>query len=531
LQAWFFNTPYETFNRVNEEMFQVTAATDVAFTLSIPPGNIEPVSAQAIVEVGSTDNPSQRRRLSPPWVSYYQIENDETVFDIENRDHSTSTYTIDTVKVYANGVQLISGFDYQINDSTSQIVLTPGLLTNGDVLAVMSLVDYEYLITGNLLTIPDSVAANVVGADVRVITFTDHDNMLMRTERFKGSLSRRFTLSRPALTENYVWVYVDGQPITARYDYDILDDLKTVQINEWVHLTEDSDIVITTVDQPYHGSQIVGYRVFKDMFGRSHYKRIADAYSTTLEKALNYYDTEIHVVDASKLVPPNPAINKPGVILIDGERIEFFKKEVNILSQLRRGTFGTSPADYSDIGTRVIDQSLQQTIPYRDVVRTQTTLTNSTTYIISTTSNTVIGNGIVLDPAINAADQVMVYYGGRQLRKSSLILHNMDLAYDTTPNSVTVLAPEFTINTSTQELRLNIADGIVEGTQLKIVKSEATAWTGTESILTSDAIQAQFLRDKPTTLPDSYFYGGDPVLVEDNNTPLTNDSEEPLEGY
>jgi hypothetical protein len=201
------------------------------------------------------------------------------------------------------------------------------------------------------------------------------------------------------------------------------------------------------------------------------------------------------------------------------------------LSQLRRGTFGTSPADYSDIGTRVIDQSLQQTIPYRDVVRTQTTLTNSTTYIISTTSNTVIGNGIVLDPAINAVDQVMVYYGGRQLRKSSLVLHNMDLAYDTTLDSVTILAPEFTINTSTQELRLNIADGIVEGTQLKIVKSEATAWTGTESILTSDVIQAQFLRDKPTTLPDSYFYGGDPVLVEDNNTPLTNDSEEPLEGY
>ena len=531
LQAWFFNTPYDTFNRVHEETFQVTSSTDVAFALTIPTGNVEPVSAQVIVEAGSVDNPTQRRRLSPPWVSYYQIENDETVFDIENRDHSTSTYTIDTVKVYANGEPLISGFDYQINGGTSQITLTPGLLTNGDVLAIMSLVDYEYLVTGNLLTIPESVAVDMVGADVRVITFANNDNMLMRTERFKGSTTRRFTLSRPALTENYVWVYVDGQPITARYDYDILDDLKTVQINEWVHLTPDSDIVITTVDQPYHGSQIVGYRVFKDMFGRSHYKRIADAYSTTLEKELNYYDTEIHVVDASKLVPPNPAINKPGVVLIDGERIEFFKREVNVLSQLRRGTFGTAPADFSEAGTKVIDQSLQQTIPYRDVIKTQTTLTNSTTYIISTASNSVIGDGIVLSTDIDAADQIMVYYGGRQLRKSSLVIHNLDLAYDTTATSTTVLEPEFTINTSTRELRLNIADGIVAGTQIKLVKLEATVWTGTESILTSDSIQAQFLRDKPTTLPDSYFYGGDPVLVENNNTPLTNDSEEPLEGY
>jgi hypothetical protein len=67
--------------------------------------------------------------------------------------------------------------------------------------------------------------------------------------------------------------------------------------------------------------------------------------------------------------------------------------------------------------------------------------------------------------------------------------------------------------------------------ELKIVQKIGQVWTGTESLLTSDAIQAKFLRAKGAELPDIYYYGGDPVLLEESYLPITNDNDEPLEGY
>ena len=52
-----------------------------------------------------------------------------------------------------------------------------------------------------------------------------------------------------------------------------------------------------------------------------------------------------------------------------------------------------------------------------------------------------------------------------------------------------------------------------------------------ESLLTSNSLQAQFLRDAQAELPNTYYYGGDPALSEITNTPLTNDDGSPLEGY
>jgi hypothetical protein len=549
LQAWFFNSPYNNFNRVHEELFDITSSQD-SFVLELPPGTVEPASAQAIVEISLPGNSDARKRLLPPWVSYYQVESSETTFDIDNKnvrptdlDLDGSPYTMDNVKVYANGTPLRSGFDFTLDTNANQVNITAGLLNAGDVVAVMGLIDYDYIIVGNILQLATPAETDQV---VRVVTFTDHDNLMMRTERFNGTLTKRFTLSRPALSDNFVWVYINGIPLTARYDYEILDDLKTIQLNDWISCIPSDDVMITTVDQPYQGDQILGYRYFKDMFGRSHYKRIANIYSTTLAKELNYYDTEIHVTDASRIVPPNPVKNKPGIILIDGERIEFFAKNGNVLSNLRRSTLGTGPASFSDIGTEVIDMSPQQTIPYNDTVITQSTITNSTTYIISTASNEIIGSGITLmtssgngEAVPDAVDQIAVYYGGRQLRKTPLKMHSNERAYDTTSSvyfngmttsSYEIIPPEFTINTSTQEIVLNIAEGITEGTKLTIVKTTATFWAGNESLLTSDAIQAKFLQARTAELPDMYYYGGDIVLTE-NTLPLTDDNEEPLEGY
>jgi hypothetical protein len=234
------------------------------------------------------------------------------------------------------------------------------------------------------------------------------------------------------------------------------------------------------------------------------------------------------------------------VLVLDSERIEFFKKDANVLSQLRRSTMGTGPARFSEAGTKVLDQSLLQRIPYVEYEYKQHILsTTATTYTISTATSlfaaNTTGTAITLASSVPAIDQIEVYYGGRRLRKNSIEVHDKAIAYDsntsivlngiTTTTNVT-LAAEFTVTTSTQALHLNIAGGVTTGTRITVIQRQGRIWnTLTESLLTSNSLQAQFLRDAQAELPNTYYYGGDPVLSEITNTPLTNDDGSPLEGY
>ena len=110
------------------------------------------------------------------------------------------------------------------------------------------------------------------------------------------------------------------------------------------------------------------------------------------------------------------------MVIIAGERIEYFKKDGNLLSQLRRSSLGTGPKPVSVAGTKVIDQSFYQDIPATvETMLVQTTSTTATTYIISQVGNSVIGDGISFVQGVDAVDQVSVYYGGRsnfKFRKS-----------------------------------------------------------------------------------------------------------------
>jgi len=422
IQAWFFESKYTKFNRVHEELLD--AGTDqTMFELGFVPGNIEPVSAQVIVEI--FDNTTSRKRLLPPWVSYYQISGNQLTFAIDNKHtRLPDTYSPNTVFVYANGVKLRPGFDYTLNAADSTITIIDKLLKKGDAVAVVGLIDYDYIIDGNILELTTPVS----NVSIKVTSFTNHDKMLTKTERFNGALSRRFTLSFPTLSDDYVWVYVDGVPLTARDEFNILDDARTIEVSDLISVTTASSVVITTINPPSFGNIILGFRIFNDMFDKSHFKRLSAFHSTTLLQPLRHTDDVIVLADGNGIIPPNPIINKPGVVIIDGERIEFAEKNGNLLKRLRRSTLGTGPATFSNVGTQVFDQSSQQTIPYSEITLVQSTSTTSTTYIINTVTTTATGAGIVLDPSINAVDQVTVYYGGRQLRKSPVIVH--DKFYD-----------------------------------------------------------------------------------------------------
>ena len=540
-EAWFFDQKYPKFNRIHEQFFTIGSTATSTLTLDAAPGTIEPVSEQVIVERITS---SARYRMLPPWASYYKIQNSLMTYAIDPKNARPSTYNLDNVKVYINGIELRPGYDFTVNAGTESITLIKPNIVNGDAIAIVPLVDYEYLVNGTTL----QLTTPVTSATIKVTSFTDHDNLMMRTERFKGNDA--LILSYPTISENYVWITVANTQLSAGIDYIILEDMRTIKFSEFVNIQSTDDIVVVVINPPTYGTTVLGYRIFKDMFDRHQFRRISEYFSTRLAQPLQYTDDKIVVEFGSHLLQPNPGRNLPGVIYVDGERIEYTSKDGNVLSGLRRSTLGTGPALFSDIGTEVIDQSIRQIIPTVDYSLIQhIPSSNTTTYTISTSSGTTIflvtssthaGNGIIFSTLTNAVDQVEVYYGGRQLRKSALRVHDKSRSYYTTSsvqvNGVTTSSyemqpPEFTI-TGTSTLVLNIAEEITTGTRITIVKKEGALWTGTEatSLISSTATQADFLRSRPAELPDIYFYGGDSVIFENSNA-LTDENGEPLEGY
>ena len=86
----------------------------------------------------------------------------------------------------------------------------------------------------------------------------------------------------------------------------------------------------------------------------------------TLAESLSWNDKEITLVDATGITEPSVASQLPGIVFIDSERIEYYKKDGNKLQQLRRGTFGTGIPEIHVANTDVYDQSAFQNVPYKD---------------------------------------------------------------------------------------------------------------------------------------------------------------------
>jgi hypothetical protein len=114
------------------------------------------------------------------------------------------------------------------------------------------------------------------------------------------------------------------------------------------------------------------YMQFKDMLNRTHIKRLNANKQTRLAVELLQADTTITVVNASAFEAPSPEYNKPGVIDIHGERIEFFTINDNVLGhvlgQLRRGTLGTGVATVHEVDSIVQEIGASESIPIQDKI-------------------------------------------------------------------------------------------------------------------------------------------------------------------
>ena len=141
---------------------------------------------------------------------------------------------------------------------------------------------------------------------------------------------------------NYLWVTYNGERLVQGVDFSVEDDSKTISIPTPRFVTDGSSVdrVVVTAISTDRLAPATGFRIFKDILDRYHYKRIAKANITELSSPLLISDTTISVRDGSVLATPSTTY--PGVVFIDKERIEYSTKDGNTLSNIRRGTLGLS---------------------------------------------------------------------------------------------------------------------------------------------------------------------------------------------
>jgi len=520
IQAWIFNSTSSQFNKIVEQNYYVgdtpvfvndASGFATGIQLTRNPMIFGPMS-ETIVEIIPDDGP--RVRLRPPHFNYYKVTN-TNIFEVGYPIvASTSSFVVDTVqgkniRVYLDGRQLAYGsnkdLDYYIENNLVYIATRPIVFGTepkiGSIIAIETFYyneisnstsitdgsveyDYDYLITGEqaigytLLLTPNY--SSITSSTVRILTFHIQDSLGVISKKFLGNPSRTYTLDYPVLNSNYLWVQVSSTStgllsLTNGLDYQVLEDNLTVLIGDNINATPADTVFIKSFADPNKSEKTLGYRITKDFLGKTSFTRLSNDDSTYLTQPLEAGDEQIHIADGSILSPADDNKNVPGVVLIAGERIEFFNNIDNVLSNLRRATGGTSQAEYLEIGTLVMDQGKNQIInefpatPYSDVVLIQNTYTSSVlenTYTISTTtistwinpvtSSTVRCDGITLttataplpfDPytgkvtykgriypistsSINAKDQIEVYYGGYLLRKDQSFYHDTTISYD-----------------------------------------------------------------------------------------------------
>ena len=289
------------------------------------------------------------------------------------------------------------------------------------------------------------------------------------------------------------------------------------------------------------------------MLNRVHFKRLSLNKQTRLVNDLHYNDVTITVENASAFDQPNPSQNRPGVIEVQGERIEFFAIEGNVLSKLRRGTLGTGVRSVHKAGAVVQEIGSSETIPYVETTITKQVVSDGTNIInlnfTPTKSDDVWAyqNGFVssIPHGYGQCNDVEVFVGGYdtsvtwasgvtytvgtivivgsytyrcttehtssavfaddsanwqffigniRLKKKPYTVHNVNKA-PYSPEGDMQLDADFAVDGVSQQVRLT--HQLAPGTYVTVVKREGTDWDSTENIQFSNSKIARFLKASP----------------------------------
>ena len=480
------------YSQITKDTFTGNAATTI-FTLANAPLYATPTEHNVIVKV---DNVILNAGYN---IQYTIPANSQREFALEIFQMPAGSLDVSDVKIFLNGAEINTPLQWRFEIANSSITLADEVGAPGDLLEMYVITDGDYRIDGTTVTL-DTAPAN--GAVIEVIQFTNHN--LIGIERINYEVVSRSTLieedvdyitynrvtvgeiklRKPAVDAQYVWVSVNGELLTPSVDYYVTDDKLKVQLVRQPAANDIIDVIHFTAPV---STPKFAYRQFKDMLNRTHFKRL-DTAPAKLAQPLNYYDLRIELDDASELSAPNKSQNLPGAIFINGERIEYFVKEENTLRQLRRGTLGTGVKNTHSVHTKVYDQNISKTVPYKDRTMAYNTTADGATATFE------IGYPVA------SINEIEVFVAGTRMRKTTLDVFNSVTALDS-PEGDTTVAADFTFDADTN--RITLLATPAENIRVTVVKKVGQSWTTFgESLGDTENSIARFLRAGTSELPE-----------------------------
>jgi len=386
------------------------------------------------------------------------------------------------VFVISNGEYRFGYFEDSTSDDYDAFVSTPGTLY----------LDDPYNI-GDTITVYQFSNDKSQGIDRQNYDVIERTPLTLQSNDYYELRQLRtglIPLRSKALDTQYVWVVKNGNLLNPSVDYNVTENRRYVKL---VNGLEENDVIETIHFANVRLKNKFGWRQFKDMLNRTAYHRIDNSSSNILIRELNWYDRTIVLNDADNL--PTPTNRLPGVVFINGERIEYFVKDGNELKQLRRGTLGTGVPLVHLTGTAVQNQSRDTVMPYKD--ETATTIFDG-----DETTNT-----FELDFTPSGVHEFEVFVAGRRLRKNAISAYQFEytsngevissIAQDS-PEGDVILPAEFAVENNT--LTLLEPPGVNQ--KVIIVRKIGKLWTDPGTPLSNaDTDIGRFLRAKTVDLP------------------------------
>jgi hypothetical protein len=395
-----------------------------------------------------------------------------------------STANPNLIRINVDGIEITLGSDWTFDINTNTIKLDPTAYKEGARMQYFNMTDAQYMIDDFTITFI-SDQPPVIGDDIRIISFYNHDTqkIIRNTEHFEvesqvtlatpsyfkfhSIKGGRISLYRSMLKDDYIWVIKNNKLLAHSIDFYLAEDHKTIVFEKPLNEFDVVDIILFGDDYVTTG---FGWMQFKDMLNRVHYKRINKLRTTRLTQELGQKDTQIFVQDSSVLSNPNKGLNLPGIIEINGERIEYFQKNGNILSQLRRGTLGTGVPNVHLSNNYVIDIGITETIPYQDQHIVETFVSDGSTNILG------------LNYQLESVNEIDVFVGGYRLKKAPYKIFGkldeqgtiIDPDYPDSPEGDITLPAEFSV--SGNDNYINLIEDAPENSKIVVVKKIGKVW-------------------------------------------------------
>ena len=338
-----------------------------------------PLGPNTLVRVGDTilDSVDQFRFI---------LKNRQVTYPIPLNKGDLDVYSTTDYEVFINSIKVPDAIAYSLNLLEKTITIKPNYYKENAEVTVSITKFAEYRIDNDLGY--SRIRLRTVyplGTQVEILAMTNHD--LLDIGRFYLTIEKNVnnlidSIYYPVLIEasggvlyfdtqiknsNYVWVTKNQKLLVPLTDYILREDRRSIRFTETPN--EDDRFGIITFSSNVNRIP-VRFMIFKDMLNNYSYIRLNKNRTTRLLRNLNATDKDIYIEDSSVISEANRISNVPGVVYINGERIEYMSRIGNKITELRRGTMGTGVPKVHKLGTEVYDIGFRETVPYKDETKT-----------------------------------------------------------------------------------------------------------------------------------------------------------------